>query len=209
MDYPKELLPKSNYKLISTDELNNNFSLIRKSKKSKKDSIDNIGDVRLDAICEEEREREVFGLSFNLFGIYKIEHIKITIENRGYHDYWNPEQEPLSIDEISFSLDNEAFPIFFLILNLHNIDFPYEKTIKNKHTESLTGTCRIEHKPTKCNFWHFELSIYSSENNYIKYNSSLWKKKISKYILKSILKIDASTKTPKTIILDKFVYTVN
>lgn len=209
MDYPKELLPQSNYKFINTDELEDESSLIRKSKKNKKDSIDNIGDVRLDAICEENKEREIFGLSFNLFGIYTIEHLRIIVENKDYHEYWKPKQEILSINEILFSLDEEAYPIFFSIINIHNIEFPYEKAINNKYTESLLATCKIEHKPTKCNYWHFELSIYSSEKNYIIYSSSAWKKRVSKYILKSILKIVASTKIPVTINIDEALYKDN
>jgi len=207
MEYPEELLPQHNYKVIETKDLNPEHSILRKSLRSKTESLDNLGDVRIDAIFE--KEKEVFGLSINLFGIFTCEYLKIIVINTKFHEDWNPGDKIPIIDEIEFTIDENAFPLFFKIKDLHNKSIPYKKNLpKIKGIKNFEGFCCIDHKPTKCNFWHFELSVYDSDlkQTYINASKKTWQKEIAHFLSKSILKMHVSIDVPEKIKISKSCY---
>lgn len=204
MSYPEELLPQEIFKIIDTENLLPDKVLVRKSCKAEADSFTISGDLRVDAICD--HPRRVPGLSANLFAIFLADHLKYDPIDKSYHDYWNSGDEIPAKEEIEFNIAEEVLPIFFLITDLHNQKFPYQKIEPKNKIIEFEGRIEIIHKPTMCNFWHFELTIYDSEGNEITNASSGWRKKIASFLSKSFLQISAFIEEPENKLIDKAIY---
>ncbi|MDA3940912.1 MAG: hypothetical protein PF693_16635 [Spirochaetia bacterium] len=176
MNYPEELIPQSNYKII-----------------------------RIDAICN--KEREVFGLSTNLYAVYVCNHLNFNPLDKSFHDYWSPGDSVLDATKIEYELIDDVFPIFFFIKDLHRQTIPYKKTMPNKNNiQEFHGTTSIVHKPTKCNYWHFEFSIHDVNDNIISKAGGTWQKNIANFLLKSFLKEYAFSETPSKQALEDDIY---
>lgn len=204
MIYPEKLLPKNTFKIITVEDIDKRVSLLRKSVLPKEEAFDKIGDIRANAICE---VKHVFGLSMNLYSIYDHSHIAIIINDKKLHDYWYPHESIPKSDDIDFEINDSTFPIFLPLNKLHRKPFPYSKNNPKNGLEVLEGFLLIDHKPTKCNFWHFELSVFDSNSSKILRNKPAWREKIASFLLKSYLKEYVLDYTPEKIFLDKQIYT--
>lgn len=171
MNYPLELLPKNNYKIIITEDLPPEAVIIRTT--DEKVVLDELGKIPEKYIVKSGSEKQVFDLSVNLYGVYKLEHIKIQIKkDSGIDNKWAEGDECLdNIDKSSFELNESKSAIFFSVFDIHNEKIPYIKEI-NGQTSDFEATCKVKHEPTVSNFWHFEIS-YSD----IQYVGSGWQKK--------------------------------
>lgn len=205
MTYPDELIPQNNYKLIDIDEISDSSHIVRRSLVNQESTYDAIGNVRCEALINEDEERFLFGLSSNLLGIYKIEYLKFN-PGKKHNNYWQ-----LGADtnkKIQYTLYKNPFPIFFKISLIHNIPFPYETPNRKNKTISITGRCCLLHKPTCANFWHCELTFFDNCNNQIKTSNSKWKLKAAKSFIRMTLKVIAFNKseTPPEIEIPAAVY---
>ncbi len=196
MLYPNELLPKSNYNKFEIEDLPGNYFLLRKSKNPPQSKSD---DVRVDEIYSDGKD--LFGLSNNLVGIYKIEHLKCVPikDEKNYNANWNEGDPVLEPKDIVWEIDERASPIFLPIEHLHNAPFPYDKPkqIKGEKqlvTQSIVGVILVKHFPTKCNFWHFEFLVKEGkeeggkEIKRNKVSTNDWRDDAAKSLLKITLK---------------------
>jgi hypothetical protein len=118
--------------------------------------------------------REVFDLSLFLYGYYEEHHAGIRIDDTAFFVDWNKDLSELKAVDIKFS-QKKAWPLFFAAARLdrQEIDFNGEIYILS-----------FSHKPTRVNYWHFELWVKDSTGNYIPRDRS---NAHTKYLAKSIL----------------------
>jgi hypothetical protein len=118
--------------------------------------------------------REVFELSVFLYGYYDERHTGIRVSDSALYADWTPEQPELTADDISFSQE-AVYPLFLSVdrLNRQELDF-------NGETYLLS----FSHRPTRVNYWHFELWTEDSEGGRIPRDKS---NAHTKYLAKSIL----------------------
>ena len=118
--------------------------------------------------------REVFDLSIFLYGYYEEKHIGIRIDDTALYNDWSKDMPELSAASIKFSQE-KAYPLFLSAAKLdrQEIDFNGEMHI-----------LFFSHKPTRINYWHFELWVNDSAGNRIPRDKSSTH---TKYLAKSIL----------------------
>jgi hypothetical protein len=118
--------------------------------------------------------REVFELSLFLYGYYDERHIGIRVDDTALYADWEKNQPELKAKDIQFT-QKIAYPLFFATskLDCQEIDYNGEA-----HTLSFS------HRPTRVNYWHFELWIKDNAGNRIPRDKS---NVHTKYLAKSIL----------------------
>jgi len=118
--------------------------------------------------------REVFELSTFLYGYYEEKHIGIRVDDAALYADWNKNLPELGVKDIKFSHE-EAYPLFLAAAKLERqeIDFNGEMYILS-----------FSHRPTRVNYWHFELWVNDNAGNRILRDRS---NAHTKYLAKSIL----------------------
>lgn len=202
MRYPKRLLPKRRYKIINVDKFPNDTYLLRKSE-CEQIQIEKSVDPKCIA---KNPDHWVNGLSSSLLGVFRKKDIGyITKEEAWEHCAKIKKQREINFDYIESSI-----PIYLSVKSIHNKTFPYEHSdrvkLENKHLqkisgnrvlynrlllEKFTGSCKVIHKPTLGNFWHFEIIFKDDRNNFIS-NEVMGVRKIVKSFIQSFI-IKSST----------------
>lgn len=179
MEYPADLLPKSNYRIIE-DSLNR-YSLIRRTD-SGEIFDSSTGLIKNDYIVPFNfHNRHFLNWSCNMYGHFRPEYFKYRITSSEFNEYWSGDgddepEEPLYGHD--FIID-EDFGFYFIPITtiLSNLKIPYEKEIDGKKVEGLIAEPYIDHCPTLANFWHFEIRWEDDEGNKINpRNKSAWVK---------------------------------
>jgi hypothetical protein len=130
--------------------------------------------------------REVFELSLFLYGYYDERHCGIRASDNSLYADWTKDKEELAVETISFTQEI-VWPLFLAVKNLDRqvIDFNGEKHLLS-----------VSHKPTRVNYWHFELWIKDSAGERIPRDKN---NTHTKYLAKSLLEyIVAEAVMPKT-----------
>ena len=161
MPYPEPLLPKVAYKEeIVLDELTHvspDFYLVRISALP----IEDPADIRIRELCHPTKE--FVGLSTNLLGVFGLVHLPFKPVGRPQVDYWvrtDGSIDPADIDYIEVAGRN---PIFIRITQLHDTGFSATKQVA-KEPVIIDFKARVQHKPTKPNYWHFEVKVFNTAN---------------------------------------------
>jgi len=118
--------------------------------------------------------REVFELSTFLYGYYEEKHIGIRADDSALYTDWHNDMPEFKIEDIKFS-QVSAYPLFLAASRLNNQEIDF-----NGETYILS----FSHKPTRINYWHFELWVKDSIENRIPRDKS---SALIKYLAKSIL----------------------
>ena len=204
MSYPTRLLPKINYTYMATECLPKESSLLRITQTQ--DNADLLGKVKNDAMLDEKSYHQVFGLSVNIYGPFLLDDIKFQIISKDLNNYWNEADECLEyIQPTDYTITESRGAIFLYLFSLHNKPFPYSKNINNEERDFI-GTCIVIHKPTKCNFWHFEIKFKEQDGKIIKSKDVSWQKRLQKHLIKSFIKKFAFVKEPEKVELSKEIY---
>ena len=175
--YPKILLPLQTYPILKNDDVREN-ALVRETKVDVYRFLTKPGyepdDILYFVVAPQPSLREVFELSIFLYGYYNDQHIGIRADDAALYADWNRELPELRANDIHFSQE-KAFPLFLAAkkLDRQEIDF-------NGETHILS----FSHKPTRINYWHFELWVKDSTGNRIPRDKS---NAHTKYLAKSIL----------------------
>jgi hypothetical protein len=184
-EYPNELLPKHTYKLcMSTNEVINHFV----SRQSLTDELyDSEDELLVDCLVQDNRIRDVFGLSCNLYSNYGIGHFTYKVIDKELNSSWTSKYD-CAVRNDQFSIGEHKKILFFAANKLHNKTAPYTKNIqvdRGQKLEDFAATCNLIHKPTKCNYWHFEVHFIDNEQKLIKYTGSEWQKNLASFLSKS------------------------
>ncbi|GHV48646.1 hypothetical protein AGMMS49546_39300 [Spirochaetia bacterium] len=151
VSYPDILLSRSAYPPIGAKEVVDYF-FIRKTDKDLyqklKEGFELEELVNL-IIPEGTTERDIFELSVFLYGYFDVKHLDFRVSEKPYKDYYTHGMEAYSASDIVFSME-PAFPVFLFAEKL------YERSLEVKALNEFI-THSFEHKPTRCNYWHFQL----------------------------------------------------
>ena len=175
--YPEVLLPRRNYPILENKDVIDN-ALVRETTVNVYKFLTKTeyepDDILHFVAAPQPSLREVFELSAFLYGYYQEQHMGIRVDDTGLYTDWNKDLPELKTVDIKFS-QKEAWPLFLAAAKLdrQEIDFNGELYILS-----------FSHKPTRVNFWHFELWVKDDAGNRIprdRINAH------TKYLAKSIL----------------------
>jgi hypothetical protein len=182
MNYPIEILPNENRKLISCN-VQSHF-LIRSTPSSIKSNLidESTGDIRQTTICSPSEH--ITDLSTSLLGVYSLNHnqIELTKESKSrLGSYCLPDTnvEP-PVYKTDFYLDANKGFWTILIGKIFNQSVSY--TFGDHPGQIFTAVCSVVHTPAFWNFWHFSIKWYLNDHNcYLdEIQDDKLKKKISK-----------------------------
>jgi len=175
--YPEVLLPKQAYPILKNEDIIDN-SLVRETKTDVYQFLAKQGyepdDILPLIVAPQPSLREVYELSTFLYGYYDERHAGIRADDNSFHVDWNNGMIKLNPEDIDFSQD-KAYLLFLSAIKLNHQEIDFNGEI---HILSFT------HKPTRVNYWHFELLILDSTGNRIPRDKS---NAHTKYLAKSIL----------------------
>jgi hypothetical protein len=179
--YPEILLSRQTYPSLKNDDVKEN-ALVRETIADVYQYLTKPGyepdDILSLVIAPQPSLREVFTLSTFLYGYYEDQHIGIRVNDVSLYAYWNKELPELIADDIQF-FKEKAFPLYLATIKLdrQEIDFNGEMYILS-----------FSHKPTRINYWHFELWVKDNDGNHIpKEKSNAHTKHLAKSILEYII----------------------
>jgi hypothetical protein len=150
--YPVSLLPRKAYPLLANEEITYN-ALVRETTADLYVLLGKKGytpdDILPLVVAPQPSLREVFELSLFLYGYYDERYCGIRVNDASLYADWSEEQPELAAETIQFTQES-AWPLFLAAQKLDRqiIDFNGEE-----HLFSFS------HKPTRVNYWHFELWI--------------------------------------------------
>jgi len=177
MHYPEILLPLQTYPVLENKDIIDN-ALVRETKINVYPFLEKAGyepdDILPFVVAPQPSLREVFELSIFLYGYYEEKHIGTRVDDAELYADWNKNMPELRAVDIKFTHE-EAYPLFLAAAKLdqQEIDFNGEMHILS-----------FSHKPTRVNYWHFELWVNDSAGNRIPRDKSSTH---TKYLAKSIL----------------------
>jgi hypothetical protein len=175
--YPAILLPKLSYLLLENNEVSSCF-FIRETPVDIYAFIAKPGyepdDMLPLIVAPQFFLREVFELSLFLYGYYDEHHIGIRADDTTLYEDWEKNQPELKVEDIRFT-QKIAYPLFLAASKLDHQEIEYNG---EAHTLSFS------HRPTRINYWHFELWIKDSAGNRIPRDKS---NAHTKYLAKVIL----------------------
>lgn len=154
MNYPLEILPNENYKLIDCD-LSDHY-LLRITDTSDLSKIIDIetGYVSIKYICSPSER--IVDFSTNLLGIYNAEHIYLdfTVEGKNRYMHYCAPSEKVDPPQLERDYRKNDDRYFWCVainrLNRVIFKYPYGQG-------TLEATCIVKHTPMFWNFWHFSL----------------------------------------------------
>lgn len=165
VSYPMRLLPKDDFVKDFNKHLANfnDFYLLHTAEKSevlydKQYLIRNIKDHFIP-------KRFMSGMSMNLVSIYRRNDSRFVVEfkaNPLAKDEWNAMNGAI-IPKKQLKYNKRVGYFGFKISDILSIkkQMPL-KDRDGKNEETYEISTRIEHKPTRCNFWHFEIYLYAT-----------------------------------------------
>jgi hypothetical protein len=175
--YPDILLPRQTYPILENEDIKEN-ALVRETTVNVYQFLTKTGynpdDILPLAIAPQPSLREVFELSIFLYGYYDERHIGIRVDDTSLYADWEKNQMELRAEDIRFT-QKTAYPLFFSASKLDRQEIDY-----NGETHTLS----FSHRPTRVNYWHFELWVKDSAENRIPRDRS---NAHTKYLAKSVL----------------------
>lgn len=177
--YPQELLPRKSNPSPSIDETS---MFVRTLREFPYDCIEDeefLPEIS-DAILAPNGDLEVYSLSLYIYGVYNENHFDIVITDKDYFAYWDGSEE---LTDVPFE-DQERFAIFLKTTSLKDKTVPYI----NEKGETDFYHLHYEHKPTRSNFWHFELFVTKNEEEaHVPRKSGATRKNVAEKIKEDIL----------------------
>jgi hypothetical protein len=182
MDYPVEILPNPQYKLIDCD-LSACFLIRLMDDVSIDDIVDSeTGEIRTNYICSPPER--ISDMSFGLFGIYNARHIQLAFTNAGkakFMLYCAPDEVVIPPEyETEFTNDAKKLYCSLPIQALNNQQFFY-----TRGSDPFIATCLVKHTPVRWNYWHFSL-YWKIEEGLLEELEESRRKKIAKRIGHSV-----------------------
>ena len=94
-------------------------------------------------------------MSLFLYGEYNESHFDIIVKNKEYNVDWDKNEE---LDDIPFDRETR-FGIFLETIALKDKNIVY-----NENGQNDIYHLHYIHKPTRANYWHFELSVTKNDD---------------------------------------------
>lgn len=186
MSYPQAILPRPEYRKISCNL--SDYFLLRVTGNS---DIWHFSTGKLtDEALYVAHEKQFLDYSTNLLGLFMFDFcvLRIDGENKDYfiEDWQEGESVKAPEENKDFIIcqDNSGFCVN--IGKISGKKAPFKRTDK---CPELEAECYVQHRPTRSNFWHFEILLLDEKREPIsKKNMSAWKKDLIRRSLKIWLK---------------------
>ncbi len=182
--YPQEIIPEPGMGKLSNESLKDKL-LIRILSQRLIDYIDD-GVFQLEIvslILGSQSSTEVFELSTILLGSYLPKYCTLDVVDKKYYEYWDF-IEKIYASNISYNENSNLLPLYLNCNSIIGVSVSY-KTFDQKNAEVVV---KIEHKPTRCNYWHFEVFVCDNQNNKIpRTKHSNWAKVLAQKILEDVI----------------------
>lgn len=157
MNYPIEILPNENYKLIDCDL--SNYHLIRYTNSSVKSDYYNEETKIISSKAISDPSTNMYDLSCSLYDVFTIKHIHIQILNKEYFQYCSPKTiVPVPEFETDFTFNGFRGRWFVLISEIDGQVATY-----NRENTTLNAKCVVLHTPMRWNYWHYSITWYIEE----------------------------------------------
>lgn len=164
MTYPEILLPADNRKSIAVEVLeDDDYYLVRYLDGGEYAQL-------IDPVTERVSPKKIYqsdqskDLSTFLAGHYEADHVKIVLvgEKSGFFGgYCGPDQTfEAPIHPIDFIINHERGCWNLRIADVSGKHIKVFDRSKRNNTVEYKACCKIEHSPTRCNFWHFSIRWY-------------------------------------------------
>ena len=175
--YPKILLPRKTFPVLENEEVKGN-AFVRETIMDVYQLLAKTGyepdDILSFVVAPHPSLREIFELSVFLYGYYTEKHTGIRVDDATLYADWTNDLQELRDVDIAFSQE-KACPLFLAAAKLDRQKIDY-----NGETYILS----FSHKPTRVNYWHFELWVKDNTGNRIPRDKS---NAHTRYLAKSIL----------------------
>lgn len=177
--YPQKLLPrKSNVSPV----INEDSMFVRILREFPYDCIEDeefLPEIS-DAILAPNGDLEVYSLSLYIYGVYNENHFDIVVTDKDYFAYWDGNEE---LTDVPFELQ-ERYAIF---LKANSLKDKFIEFINDKGEKDFYHL-HYAHKPTRSNFWHFELFVTKNdEETHVPRKSGATRKSVAEKIKEDIL----------------------
>lgn len=182
MEYPARLLPHREYGIFSSDEIQSDWMVIRRT------SVDTP-----DQLVVSESLSQYLGLSVSLCGVFLPEDITLVPSLKpgapveGLDDDWIPGSPCFDLAYISCCVDRQRHPTLLPVAKWHRMPFPIQKdNLKGRMTDPLQGRVEIEHRPTNVNYWHCEVTFKQEAGVPIKSTKKTWQRRVVLFVISSL-----------------------
>lgn len=159
MVYPIRLLPKTNYKSITTG-LEEKCLIRHFVVNNEQGVVDDLGLLK-DYVIASGGEKQLPDLSTSLFGVFTDNDIAFNIVNTSLNEYCEPNHNSRTpIFEEDFIIAENRSYWSILLDKIDNQPVEYDGI-------DFKATCFVKHTPTISNFWHFSIIWFiNSEDKY-------------------------------------------
>jgi hypothetical protein len=180
-EYPKVLLSHQSNPVLPEYEVSK-YNFVRETQEDIYIFLEQglpLKDIIKKIIAPHPSEREVFEFSVFLYGYYDKSCVGIRVLDGSLYNFWTDDMSAILCSSICYTR-TAFFPLFLCAEKLYQKQIDLED-MDGRSTHYLLS---FSHKPTRINYWHFQLYTKDDEDNYIprdKGNSRL------KYLAKHIL----------------------
>lgn len=159
MVYPIRLLPKTNYKSITTG-LEEKCLIRHFVANNEQGVVDDLGLLK-DYVIASGGEKQLPDLSTSLFGVFTDYDIVFNVVNTSLNEYCEPNHNSNTpIFEEDFIIAENRSYWSILVDKIDNQPVEYDGI-------DFKATCSVKHTPTISNFWHFSIIWFiNSEDKY-------------------------------------------
>lgn len=153
--YPIQLIPRSVYSFINVNDIGDLSDLYLLRSYNEEDDPKEIETLIPDS-------KKMLDFSVSLSGHYLPEHFyyKILKDFDHYFDFWDGGNCKVPQDnEYDYEPDQRCY--FIKLSEIH--EFPYKDVNPKDQNLKYHFKCEVIHKPTKGNYWHFELHWFNMD----------------------------------------------
>lgn len=162
--YPHYMYPKPNWHKIPPYNRLKNLMILRLMVNQK---MPDNGNIDYDTMTANMRASHFFnGISVNLLYKFKKRDAVWWIEDKDLTKYWDYDSKTPQIQSHSLVYTNHPGYFGFRIREVESLRSTCEiYDNKNKLQRVDDIICKVEHWPTRVNFWHFNIFLYGVEKN--------------------------------------------
>lgn len=162
-EYPTRLLPKLSY---VNDIQAKGYSLDRfyvQRNTEGNTPVHDLYEIRENLGDHIQDSRYIGGLSMNLVGVYRRNDSRFVVNYKKspvLKEDWSQNLRPLQPWRNSFSYQKKAGFFGFLIADVLKIKKEHILKKEGSDVGKYEVSFILEHKPTRCNYWHIEFHLY-------------------------------------------------
>lgn len=165
--YPHRLLPQARFKVISSFKGLGNHYILRLAPKGV--VIKNVTQLKSNFKCSIQSKEFVDGVSVNLISVFRKKDVLLR-PNFALHPDWEKDWKPNTTTDRPMQdvIHYKKHSYFgFRIRDLSTITFRYHpiKNIDEPTMAPIDLFLRVEHRPSKINFWHCNIFISEQGTN--------------------------------------------